>query len=98
MKNNAYNTPLHKRQCKIKGFRKEEQTIFYYLKNTIATASMITRATGVNQKNICRYKSDLEKRNLLFEVYKRPCKITGRLAWYLTTNISLLRKEVKNGK
>lgn len=98
MKNNAYNTPLHKRQGKVKGFKKEEQTIFYYLKNTVATASMITKATGIPQKNICRYKADLQKKQLLFEVYKRPCKVTGYLAWYLTTNINLLRKEVKNGK
>lgn len=98
MKKNTYNTLLHKRQCKGKGFRKEEQTIFSYLQNTIATASMVSKATGVAHKNICRYKADLEKRNLLFEVYKKTCKLTGYKAWYLTTNIALYRKEVNNGK
>ena len=97
MKNKSHNAPLHKRQCKVKGFRNEEQTIFNYLQNTIATASMVSKATGIAQKNICRYKSDLQKRNLLFEVYKRTCKITGYKAWFLTTNKSLYRKEVKNG-
>lgn len=98
MKKYTYNTLLHKRKCKCKVFRKEEQTIFNYLQNTIATASMVSKATGIAQKNICRYKADLQKRNLLFEVYKRTCKITGYKAWYLTTNKALYRKEVKNGK
>lgn len=96
MKKYTYNILLHKRQCKGKLFKKEEQTIFSYLQNTIATASMISKATGITQKNICRYKADLEKKNLLFEVYKRSCKVTGYKAWYLTTNGSLLRKEAKN--
>lgn len=97
MKKYTYNTLLHKRQCKCKVFRKEEQTIFKYLQNTIATAAMVSKATGVPHKNICRYKKNLENRNLLFEVYKKNCKLTGYKSWYLTTNKALYRKEVKNG-
>lgn len=62
------------------------QTIFQYLKRHIATASMVSNATGIPQKNICRYKRDLEKANRLWEVKKRVCKLTGFKAWYLTTN------------
>lgn len=98
MKSNTYNTPLHKRQRKVKGLNSEIKTIFNYLYRNIATASMVSKATGITQKNIFRYKSDLEKAELLFEVYKRTCKLTGHKAWYLTTNKSLLRKEVKNEK
>ena len=36
------------------------QTIFQYLQEHDATASMVSDATGVPQKNICRYKRDLE--------------------------------------
>lgn len=67
--------------------KKQQQlkTVLQYLKQKTATASMISSATGIPQKNICRYKRELEKDNLLWQVYKAKCKITGFRAWYLTT-------------
>ncbi len=47
---------------------------------------MVADATGIYQKNICRYKRDLEKAGLIWELEKKPCKKTGFKAWYLTTN------------
>ena len=41
-------------------FKNEMQTIFSYLKNNVCTASMLSDATGIKQKNITRYKRDLE--------------------------------------
>ena len=78
------------------------KTIFHYLQEYTTTASMISKATGIPQKNICRYKKDLEKKGLLKEVTKRKCKVTGFSAWYLTTNIirqvpSVLQ-EIRNAK
>ena len=78
------------------------QTIFHYLQEYTATASMISKATGIPQKNICRYKKDLEKKGLLKEVAKRKCRLTGFPAWYLSTDIvhivpSVL-KEIRNAK
>lgn len=78
--------PLHKRQCKGKKHLTQLQTIFQYLQKQIATASMITEATGIPQKNICRFKRDLEKAGRLWEIEKTLCKKTGFKAWYLTTN------------
>ena len=63
------------------------QTILYYLQDHTSTASMISKATGIPQKNITRYKADLEKKGLLKEVAKRKCRLTGFPAWYLSTNI-----------
>ncbi len=80
------------RQGKVKQFRTQLKTIFEYLKENTATASMVTEYTGVPQKSICRYKRDLEKRNLLNEVEKKLCKVTGFRAWYLTTNPDLFPK------
>ena len=61
--------------------------IFYqYLQEHLATASMVSASTGVPQKNITRYKRDLEKLNRLWEIEKKPCKKTGFMAMYLTTN------------
>ncbi|MDI5897017.1 hypothetical protein, partial [Flavobacterium yafengii] len=41
-------------------FTNQEKTIFHYLKNHTATASMVSKSTGIPQKCICRYKRDLE--------------------------------------
>lgn len=61
--------------------------IFYqFLQENTATASMISEATGLPQKNICRYKRYLEKKGQLWEIEKNLCKHTGFRAWYLTTN------------
>jgi len=79
-------------QGKNKLFQTQLKTIFEYLKNNTATASMVAEATGVPQKSICRYKRDLEKQGLLFEVVKKHCKFTGFRAWYLTTNSELFPK------
>lgn len=67
-------------------FQTQKKTIFQYLQNHIATASMVTDATGIPQKCITRYKRDFEKLGILAEVKKAYCKKTNHLAWYLTTN------------
>jgi len=87
--NKPLNTPLnylHKRRSKSKHFKNQLKTIFQYLQEHIATASMVSDATGIPQKNICRYKRDLEKAGRLWEITKKKCKQTGFKAWYLSTN------------
>ena len=71
---------------KDKSIRTDLQTILCYLRENVATASMTELATGVHHKSICRYKRDLEKAGLLWEVKKDICERTGFKAWYLTTN------------
>lgn len=80
------NNPLHKRQGKNTDFQSQLKTIFQYLQEHIATASMVSAATGIPQKNICRYKRDLEKAGLIWEIEKKHCKHTGFKAWYLSAN------------
>lgn len=70
-------------------FSTQLKTIFQFLQEHVATASMVSEATGVPQKNICRYKRDLEKAGNLWEFEKKECKKTGFKAWYLTTNIDM---------
>jgi hypothetical protein len=86
---NTNNNPLHKRQGKDTDFLSQLKTIFQFLKEHVATASMVSAATGIPQKNICRYKRDLEKAGRLWEIEKKLCKMTGFKAWYLTTNPDL---------
>ncbi len=83
---NTNSNPLHKRQGQDTDFKTQLKTIFHYLQEHIATASMVSAATGIPQKNICRYKRDLEKAGRLWEIEKKLCKKTGFKAWYLTTN------------
>lgn len=79
-------------QSKFKHFKTQLKTIFEFLKEYTSTASMVSEATGIPQKSICRYKRDLEKKGLLYEVVKMRCKVTGFKAWYLTTNTELFPK------
>lgn len=79
-------------QGKNRKFQNQKKTIFEYLKHHTATASMVSDVTDVPQKSICRYKRDLEKQGLLFEVVKKHCELTGFRAWYLTTNPELFPK------
>lgn len=67
-------------------FGTQLQTVINYLESHTATASMVSEATGIPQKNICRYKRELEKNQRLWEVELGRCLKTGYLAWYLTTN------------
>lgn len=67
-------------------FKSQLKTIFLYLREHIATASMVSSATGIPQKNITRYKRDLEKAGQLWEIEKKTCKETGYKAWYITTD------------
>lgn len=83
---NINSNSLHKRQGKDTNHKTQLKTIFHFLQKHIATASMITAETGIPQKNICRYKRDLEKAGRLWEIEKKLCKHTGFKAWYLTTN------------
>jgi hypothetical protein len=54
---------------------------------------MVSYATNVSQKNICRIKRNLEKEGKLQEVERKLCKITGHRASYLTTNKKLFKKK-----
>ncbi|HWZ02023.1 MAG TPA: hypothetical protein VNX40_00360, partial [Mucilaginibacter sp.] len=65
---NSASTQNHPNQLKI---------VYEYLQTHVATASMIASATGVPQKNICRYKRELEQNGKLSQLVKMPCKETG---------------------
>jgi len=87
--NNNPNSFQHKRWEQDTDSKSQLKTIFQYLQENIATASMVSVATGISQKNICRYKRDLQKSEQLWEIEKKHCKHTGFKAWYLTTNPEL---------
>lgn len=83
---NSNTPPSLKDHNKNNNNNSQKLTFLTYLKKQVATASMVSNATGIPQKNITRYKRELEKQNQLWEVCKRYCQITGFRAAYLTTD------------
>ncbi len=80
--------PFDEGQVKNKQFKSQLKTIFHYLRENVATTSMVSDATGIPQKNITRFKRDLEEQGELL-VEKKNCEKTGFKAWHLTTNSDL---------
>lgn len=89
-KSNSRNS-FGKGQGKNTSFKSQTKIIFQYLSKHTATNTMVSKATGIPQKNICRVKRNLEKEGKLQEVAQRFCKITSHKAHYLTTNKKLFR-------
>lgn len=65
-----------------------ELKIFYdYLSDKATTQTAVCKATGLHQKNTCRYKSLLQKQNKLWVVKLGICPITKRSnVQFITTN------------
>lgn len=90
------NSPGNNQQSKDTTHKTELQTIFQYLQKHTATGTMVSIATGIPKKNFTRYKKDLENKGILWEAEKKHCKITGHLAWYLTTDSEKVKKNVES--
>lgn len=84
---------LSKSHNKDKEIKTQTEKVFEYLQAHTATASMVTEATGVPQKNICRIKRKLEKAGQLEQLFRKRCKWTGYKAWYLNCNPAKFRKD-----
>jgi hypothetical protein len=83
---NKNNNPSSTEQLEDNELKNQLVTIFQYLEENVATASMVSNDTGIPQKNICRNKRDLEKAGRLWEIEKNLCRRTGYKAWHITTN------------
>lgn len=76
-----------------------QKKLFYqYLYENIATVAMISKTIDIPEKNLCRYKRQLEKKGLLFKVYRGLCKRTGFKSFYITTNKELKHNYISNIK
>lgn len=71
------------RYCKVKLKQTQIQTIFDYLQDNLATASMVSTATGIPRSSVYAYKRRLAKADKLTPVMKFRCRQTGYKAWYL---------------
>ena len=82
---------------RLKGYFDSQKKVFKtYLSKNIATCSMVADQTGIPQKNLTRYKDQLENQGLLKVVFVARCRKTGFKAQYLTTNPDLI-ESMKGG-
>lgn len=80
------------RQGKDNTHEAQEKIVFEYLLCHVASASMVTLATGVPQKCVTRYKRNYEQAGRLQQIKRDRCQITGRTVWYISTNKDLFSK------
>ncbi|WP_229215322.1 transcriptional regulator [Dyadobacter bucti] len=73
----------HSSRSVFDNYKNQLEVVYSYLSEHIATATMISIATGIPQKNICRYKRKLEKAGLVYQAELGICEVTGYSAWYL---------------
>ena len=67
-------------------FSRQRQLFFSYLRSRAATCTMAAKAIGIERPNCTRYKRELQKAGLLWEVGKGICPITHFPAMFLTTD------------
>ena len=67
-------------------FKAQEKMFYEFLKDKSVTATSVCKQTGIEQKNITRYKRNLEKKGLLKEVKYVKCSHTRHYAWEITTD------------
>lgn len=70
----------------------QKKRFYNYLKKRIVSCTMASKALRIEQKCLTRYKRQLEKKGLLWQVFKHQCKHTNRRVWYITTNLELIPK------
>lgn len=78
-------------------FESQKYVFKHYLCKNIATCSMVAKQTGIPQKNLTRFKAELEEKGLLKVLFLAPCKQTGFKAQYLTTNSEIIASLIEEG-
>ena len=81
-----------KKQSENTKLNSQKEIFCAFLSKNTATATMAANALRITQKNITRYKSNLEKEGRLMVLFTAKCKITNRQADYLTTDSYLISK------
>lgn len=71
-------------------FDSQKEVFKHYLSENVATCSMVAKQTGIPQKNLTRFKAELEDKGLLKVLFVANCKVTSFKAQYLTTNTEII--------
>lgn len=78
-------------------FDSQKELFRHYLSENVATCSMVAKQTGIPQKNLTRYKTELEDKGLLKVLFIANCKVTSFKAQYLTTDLEMIKSLNKGG-
>lgn len=71
-------------------FQNQKKLFFEYLIKHTVTCSMASKALNIPQKNLTRYKRQLENAGKLKACFKSICRVTNHRAEYLTTNPEII--------
>lgn len=71
------------RLISLMSFTSEKEMVMEVLKNNQATASMVSKVTGIKRKHVDTYKIRLEKEGYINTVINDACLVTGYKANYL---------------
>lgn len=83
---------MHKHNNNLKAsFDSQAEVFKTYLSANTATCSMVADQTDLPQKNLTRFKTELQKKGLLKVVCVAVCRKTGFKAQYLTTNPVIIK-------
>ena len=67
-------------------FIAQQKAFYNYLQGDPVTVAMAAYVLKIPEKNLTRYKRELEKANKLWRVFQGSCKFTGNRAWFITTD------------
>ncbi len=62
------------------------QRILQYLSDKTATVAMIKKATGIRVRMVKHYLNELQKAEVLWRVDYKPCRESGAMDHYFTSN------------
>ena len=78
-------------------FESQKYVFKHYLSENVATCSMVAKQTGIPQKNLTRFKAELEDKGLLKVLFVANCKVTSFKAQYLTCDLDMIKSLNKGG-
>lgn len=86
-----------KNKRKLLSFETQQRKFVNHLMHNTVSCTMASKRLRLPQKNLCRLKAKLSERGLLVVVKLAPCKHTGRMVQYLSTNPEIISKVNKEG-
>ncbi|QIY83035.1 hypothetical protein HER18_05540 [Chryseobacterium sp. NEB161] len=89
MESKLNNPKFFKGQGKDKKISGQMTKVFNAFSTQPKTMKMVSRQTGIDRANICRYVAEWKEQNSIQEVRKGLCRITKHRAGYLTTDPTL---------
>lgn len=83
-------TPFQIQARKDTNFQTQKRKYLALLRKKSVTNTMASEILNIPQKNLCRFKRELEDKGMLAVICIQKCRITGEKAQYLTADPFLM--------